>query len=65
MLDLTKHVPFIPGNKPAQPAVYLPPKYICKYKKLVKFGEILLLQKTEKELDKLTFGNSKFVEHEI
>ncbi len=44
----------------------LPQKYVCKYKKLAKFGEIILFgKKSEKEFDKLTFGNSEFAECEI
>jgi hypothetical protein len=44
-------------------------KYICKFKQLAKFCEITFLyknnKKSEKEFDKLTFGNSEFVEREI
>jgi hypothetical protein len=42
-----------------------PQKYICKYKKLANFCEVifLYLRKAEKEFDKLTFGNSELVKH--
>ncbi len=44
-------------------------KYICKFKQLAKLCEITFLyknnKKSEKELDKLTFGNSEFVESKI
>jgi hypothetical protein len=43
-----------------------PQKYIWKYKKIAKFGEIIFCnKKSEKEFDKLTFRNSWFVERKI
>jgi hypothetical protein len=45
---------------------YPPQKYVCRYKKLAKFSKIAFSQeqKSEKEFDKLTFGNREFVECE-
>jgi len=55
------------AKRHAQPPTYSPLKYDSKYQKLAKIDEItfLYLKKVEKELDKLTFGNCKFVECEI
>jgi hypothetical protein len=53
------------GAFPSSHAAYPPQKYICKYKKLAKFFEILFYKKMEIEFDKLTFGNSMFVKCEI
>jgi hypothetical protein len=43
-----------------------PQKYICKYKKLSKFGKInILFKKSEKEFNKCSFCNSEFVKCKI
>jgi hypothetical protein len=54
------------GTRLYWPAVYPPQKYICKYKKLAKFGKItFLFQKSENEFNKLTFYTSEFVDRKI
>jgi hypothetical protein len=43
-----------------------PQKYICKYKKLSKFGKInFLFKKSEKEFDKRAFCNNEYVKYKI
>jgi hypothetical protein len=49
--------------------VYPPQKYACKYKNskiwIKPLFSIKTKQKSNKEFDKLTFGNSEFIECEI
>jgi hypothetical protein len=53
--------------RPLSQVAYPPQKYICKYKKIPKLGKMLFYNnnKSDKEFDKLTFGNSEFVESKI
>jgi hypothetical protein len=60
------HPPSLRMRPPSQ-AAYPPQKYICKYKKFPNFGKtaFLIIKKSDNEFDKLTFGNSEFVESKI
>ncbi len=67
-LDLPKPVsnPLSQISRPVGHRAYPPQKYIGKYKKLSKVWQksFFIKQKSEKELTKLTLGNTEFLKFE-